>query len=803
MSFVPIIRDYIEVINSLSSNNVQLLEPIQFFKATGIYIIQTLKLGCIYLVTFQWLRDFTLLPINIPNLSLSLLNERIFLENPETTFFSFLEIPTLKQNSFFLGICNSFFLTLPISIVHILSIRRLYIKGIPSAVYSISGYIIGQLTFITFVLFGFQNIITPWFSFEPYNYIIGLILLFRIIYAMTQENLKEINGWTHKSYTTFFITSFVLAWCEQTSVFQYIGNISLNPNTSLLELSILDSMFTTVFQHIGYIVGLLFGCILFTLLWGYLLIQCKNYILKYTPLFVSSFIQQINRITFIVSIALSLSSIPFYGLDYLLTSPFGFVSQDKIFKNTVFDQYNIKDSVIGLGIASQFDSVDIDISPFDRGRYLLYPEKVFPFSFEDLNYRGEAEWTNRFDKVSTVTDSRAGFLSLAKILKKKNTSDQNTTNLNSSSNISAFPTISNFSTKDVDLQTSSVEGKDTRFNDWYTLDSSLSADDGPTLETTFSDGQDVSFPLDFTRIVSFEPGNIDLKIKQKYYSNQLYKSLLTLDIDLFLNRQPDKFKLNNSSELDLFTKRRILTSYYDSLRDYTKLPYSNNFENFFNGSKSFSNKVYNQQFKGTLRSLSRLFSLTSDPSQNKKQTNLILKFDQPLYQTKTYSSFHDELNEVKIDSLDLFINPLYSGWDENTRKFVITNKLLPRSETQSISINEQLKSNFIKSQTIPNVSNTTTIKFTAWPLSQEITNKGKTKSDMLFSTLYVPEAEFEGINDPAFETVSTLPLNWETIQRRSANAIGKTYENIFDYLAPQRGGFIWPGTKNTFFTRNK
>ena len=92
--------------------------------------------------------------------------------------------------------------------------------------------------------------------------------------------------------------------------------------------------------------------------------------------------------------------------------------------------------------------------------------------------------------------------------------------------------------------------------------------------------------MDFTRIVSFEPGNIDLKIKQKYYSNQLYKSLLTLDIDLFLNRQPDKFKLNNSSELDLFTKRRILTSYYDSLRDYTKLPYSNNFENFFNGSKS-------------------------------------------------------------------------------------------------------------------------------------------------------------------------------------------------------------------------
>jgi hypothetical protein len=278
---------------------------------------------------------------------------------------------------------------------------------------------------------------------------------------------------------------------------------------------------------------------------------------------------------------------------------------------------------------------------------------------------------------------------------------------------------------------------------------------------------------------------------------------LTLDIDLFLNRQPDKFRLNNSSELDLFTKRRILTSYYDSLRDYTKLPYSNNFENFFHGSKSFSNKVYNQQFKGTLRSLSRLFSLTSDPIQNKNKTNLILKFDQPLYQTKPYSSFHDELEDVTINSTDLFINPLYSGWDENTRKFVLTNKLLPRSETQSILINEQLKSKFIKSQSTKNISTTTKIKFTAWPLSQELTNQGKTKSEMVFSTLYVPESEFEGTNDPAFETVSTLPLNWETIQRRSANAIGKTYENIFDYLAPQRGGFVWPGTKNTLFTKNK
>jgi len=64
-----------------------------------------------------------------------------------------------------------------------------------------------------------------------------------------------------------------------------------------------------------------------------------------------------------------------------VTGPFGFVSQDRIFKNTIFDQYNIKDSVLGLGISSQFASVDIDVSPFDRGGYEVFPERTMPFAF--------------------------------------------------------------------------------------------------------------------------------------------------------------------------------------------------------------------------------------------------------------------------------------------------------------------------------------------------------------------------------------------------------------------------------------
>ena len=797
MSFVPVIRDYVEVVNTLSQNTGGFIQPIEFIRETAMYLFKTLQFGFVYIITLQWIHDFSLLPINIPQISISLFSENLFLDNPENSFFSFLEIPTIKQNSLFLGFFNSFFLTLPISIVHIISLRRLYIKGIPAATYSIAGYIIGQIFCIGCVLFGFRGIINSWFSFEPFNYIIGLILVFRVIYSMTQENLREIEGWNNPQYINFFITTFILAWCEQTSVLQYIGNLSLNPNASLLEVSALLPTFSSLIQHSFYLIGLLIGSTFFTIIWGLTFLLIKNCIITYTPIFISSFVQQINRGTFVIAIALSLSSIPFYGLDYLLTGPLGFVSQDKVFKNSVFDQYNIKDSVVGLGISSQFDSVDIDVSPFDRGRYTLYPEKVFPFSFEDLNYRGESEWTNRFDKVSTVTDSRAGFLSLSKILKKPNSTETSKIEQNLNQNI--LPPISTFSAKITPNTDLGLETKDTRFSDWYTLDQSLPAEEGPSIETTFSEGQDISFPLDFTRIASFEPGNIDLKIKQKYYSSQVYKNLLALDIDLFLNRQPNKFKLSSDQELDLFTKRRILTSYYDSLRDYSKLPYSVNFENFFNGSKSFTNKVYNQQFKGTLRSVSRLFSLTSSDDTNK----LVLKFDQPLYQKNPYSAFHEELDpNITISNTNLISAPLYGGWDEISRKFVLTNKLLPKSNTETIIIPETNKSSFTTINS--NTSFSKKIKFTTWPLTQEITNKGKTQSNIPFSTLYVPENEYEGANDPAFESLSTLPLNWETMQRRSASAIGKTYENIFDYLAPQRGGFIWPGTSNfnIKFTKN-
>jgi hypothetical protein len=822
MSFVTAIRDYVEILNHLSDSwsghehslvqgvnispeqaSLQLVPITEIVVKTLKYLFTTSQSTFIYILSFQWLRDFTLLPIIIPQISSAIFRETFFLESPANMFFFFFEIPSLRENTLLLGIFNSIFLTLPLSVIHILTIRRLFIKGIPAATFSIVGYLVGQWLFIGSVIFGLRNVLIPWLTFEPLSYLLGIIIIFRLVYSMTQENLRELPGWNQPQYINFFLTSFVLSWCEQTAVFQYLGNLSLAPTPSTLETLSSSHNF---FGHFFYIIGIAIGSLFFTFFWGIILIQLKNWCIRYTPLFLSSFIQTINTGSFVLAIGLSLSSVPFYGLDYLTTGPFGFVSQDKVFKNTVFDQYNVKDSVMGLGISSQFDSVDIDISPFDRGRYLVFPERTMPFAFEDLNYRGEFEWTTRYDKVSTVTDSRAGFLSLAKLFKKQKTDELGKVPQARDESQNSLSIKSQFASDTTSL-ISGIENNNSRFQEWYALDSTNSADDARPLESIFSEMQDTTFPLDFLRTASVEPGNIDLKIKQKYYSNPLYKNLLTLDIDLFLNRQPKTSRLNGEHELDLYTKRRMLTTYYDSLRDYAQLPYAADFAAFFEGSKSFSNKVYNQQFKGTLRSVCRLFSLTSDRDAllNREQGNqLVLKCDQPLYtfpNDPNFSSYHEELSsrtksEQKVSPfLANFVSgPLYAGWDEKLRKLIITNKFLPRTSAgYQVTIPQNVRNQFTNEKL--KISEKSKIKFTVWPLSKKVLEQGKNQASTIsYSTLYAPQSEFEAPGDPRFDTLSTLPANWETRNRRINIGLGKTYENIFDYLAPQRGGFVWPGT---------
>lgn len=807
MSFVTAIRDYVEALNAISESLGQNLTVTSFLSETLLYVLKTLQSGLLYIVSLQWIRDFTLLPIVLPQISSAIFKETFFLETPSKVFFEFLEIPDLHQNKFLLGFFNSFFLSLPFSIVHILSVRRLLIQGLPSGVYSIGGYLGGQILFLTFTVFGIRQILVPWLTLEPLNYILGLIVIFRMIYSMTQENLTESKGWFLPQYRGYFLTSFLLAWCEQSSIFQYLGNITLSSNVTLLESFSSNSSISSFLTHFLYIIGISCGCAIFTCFWGFLFLQVKNWCILYTPLFLSSFIQLINKTSFVLALGLSLSSIPFYGFDYIMTGPFGFLSQDILFKNTVFDQTRLKD-VGGVGLLSSPEStykyVDLDVAPFDRGDYLTAPDVSQPLSFEDLNYRGEFDWTTRNDKVSGISDSRSGFFTLSKVFKKQKktgTDSQYQSPLTETSKLNSF-----ISDKSEELDLSEIEANSeianrfTKFYDVYTADDELGL--GKFMKP-YQQVYTASFPSDYLRTDPVSEKEIEQKIKDKYYSNPVYKALLAADIDFFLKRQPQTFRVTADQEADLYTKRRILESYYDSLRKYSDLPYNEFFDSFFDGAKSFSNKVYNQQFKGTLRSVRRLFALRLD--QDSKPAQTLLKFDQPLYEFSekaAFSPYHEELiNQPKKPQNQFpfkndFVNqPLYAGWDEQLRKFVITNKFLPRTLAgYKVNIDNETRRKFSQDST----KQVQKIKFTAWPLSSQKVSVQKVESDIPYVTLFQPvDTKIqESLNIEG--DFSTLPSNLERLLRLQAQKgeIQDTHET-FESLAPKRGGFVWPG--NTKF----
>ena len=71
MSFVTVIRDYVETLNTISESTENTLTFSIFLSESVLYIFKTLQSFFLYIVTFRWLHDFSLLPIILPQLSQS------------------------------------------------------------------------------------------------------------------------------------------------------------------------------------------------------------------------------------------------------------------------------------------------------------------------------------------------------------------------------------------------------------------------------------------------------------------------------------------------------------------------------------------------------------------------------------------------------------------------------------------------------------------------------------------------------------------------------------------------------------
>lgn len=680
------------------------------------------------------------------------------------------------KTSFLSGFLNCFFLYFPLSPVQFIWLRRIIIEGLWAGRAATIGIIFGHLSLLGFCLFGFRDIINTWFGLEPFSYFLGIWLIFTVIFEMAHSPFRILKESQNKELLKIFLINFGLVWTDQSGLYQFFGNLSLHSGVSPIDFSFYNSEFSISFYFFGIIIGSFFWAYLISqgiLHFGYLFPSITQYPYSY-------WIRGFHYFCVISCITLTLTSFPYYGPDYLFTNPLGFLPQDNGFEAINLLKTNTRDTKKGrLGEKSSFASIDTDLSLFDRGRYAGGP--VVEFHIESLNYQEEYAWRSRFDRLSSRGLMRGGgglldqYLTtqlgpveeaLKKQRREKKRAQQIQKFENFTRKIQAEKDQKNepflvdnslIESEDLEDQEDQTEFEDLnrfvdqspndliedyeylieRFVENYTAEANKEDSEVPNLVdekmihfSAFSEMAKYGFDVfSMFEVVELDPVDEELakEIKEKFSENLIYRFLVNCDISNFLKRQPKEYKLTSQDEISLFEKRLALAEYYDTLRSYSQLPapFSDIFQPLFCGPKSYVNRIYNQQFKGTLKIVERLFSIHLEDDENipnitngntgseiQKETTQklpqeeiylklkkdpsVLKFDQPLYKKKFFyknplihEQFLDQM-QSSIQEADLFPFlqngkplPFFVGWDNQQRKFIVTNRLLTRQKTLS------------------------------------------------------------------------------------------------------------------------
>lgn len=764
MSVLPLaetLKNTIEVLNEIyEQNSGSGLQWILFLKLSWNIFLDWI----IYIFTFQWVNDFIQLPIFSPQGSESIFSD--LLNQPTKLANSSLNFPVLTDQTtsslgprevipnFVSGFCNCFFLYVPLSPVQWIWLRRIIIDSPWAGRVSTMGLIFGHLSLLGCCLFGFRDIINAWFGLEPLSYFLGIWFIFIVIFEMAHKPLILKKSQTKERLFKIFLISFGFVWTDQSGFYQYFGHLTLHNGVSLMDFSSFPQWENPKLSmyYLGIIVGSFFWTYIISqgvLRLGYLFPRLTRYKYPY-----SYWIRGFHNFCLISCITLTLTSFPYYGPDYLLTNPLGFFPQDSVFETTSLLKTDTKDVQKGrLGEKSSFASVDTDLSLFDRGRYAGGP--VVEFHFESLNYQQEYAWRSRFDRRGLTRGGglldqylTTQFGPVEEALKKQRREKKRAQQIQKLTNIQEsikgqspgraeefgqlMPSIISDENLNDDLSLDSspndlidnYEYLIERFVENYTAEANSEDPEVPDLVdekmidfSAFSEIAKYGFDL-FSMFEAVELNPVDEElardIKEKFSDNLVYKFLVHMDISHFLQRLPKEHQLTSQDEISLFEKRLALAEYYDTMRSYSQLPLSSIFQPLFCGPKSYVHRIYNQQFKGTLKIVERLFSIhleneenipSLDNEENQKSEVIysklkkepsVLKFDQPLYKSHFLEKnplIHEQLLEQMplstqtADSTPFLKEtkplPFFVGWNNEKRKFIVTNRLLTRQKTLS------------------------------------------------------------------------------------------------------------------------
>ena len=897
MSLITLIRDYVDVANSKEQLDGYTLWSLTYHSI--VFLLTVVKQAVFYCFTFNWLRDLSYFCLTPPLLLSSFTNVNgigfDFVDKPLSHLLAFSDSNYSNGIGFIIvGFFNGCFSCMHFSAAHLVTIQRMLVQGVPAGLSSAFGTAVGQFSFLACVLFGFRGLLFPWLALEPLHFFVGVGILLSVASTMAQDRRTVTVQWSNKgSLLIYFFTTFLLAWCEQTAVFQWMGNLSFGAEPTLLEtapnLGTINSVFGNVqflAQNISYLFAFFLGSVLGAFIIGFVLQRFLEFVLRQKGIAIYyGLVKQANLPLATLVFAFGFGSLPYYGFDYLITKGFGFVPHEPIFQQTFFSPVNLVSKTSQTKETSQGRLEDqlallftlegernksfaVDTTPFDDGQYLKANQKR-PQAFEDLNYRGEHLWTNRLSRISNIREqanqTQSSFLGpvfswMRSFLWGDGPTTERTreriidTSSKNSGLLSQHQVTNNQLIGSNDSYVDKVareagltpKGYKSQKEGVQSIDQIINKSKKPSddlLDFMFQGESnkrrkelspereqidnyvkefDRQFDKGFSNFYDTDPNSLievedqwqEKRIKDKCYTNPIYKFLLNTEIDSFLSRQPHSYLLSPQEENLLLKKRQLLSNYYDTLSLTNQVSNSEILGQFV--PKSYANVIYNHQFKGTLKVARRLFSVKREvigntntekinavsasqsrgvrqSRQETERKNRTVKFDQPLF-SKEYDNVqqivsHEELAVIQPykdlntsdqvitiapqldkkekkkvvvpDKENIFLleqaetSPLYAGWDDQLRKFTITNRFQSRALAGYTfsGFPTSYKESDGSSGSTESTQKTTI--FTTWPIPNPLVVKNKdgslTKQQNISENAYLEEIKNSYVDKVARE----------------------------------------------------
>nr|ALO63394.1 hypothetical chloroplast RF1 [Carteria sp. SAG 8-5] len=433
LSLVTSVKDYIEVVNKLVESDVNSISTYNDLGTLLTYFILSIKEFFGNFFSHIWS-----LPILIPDIASAMISEVSVLDKYFQNAFNFLETPasssiqidwrseidwqaTLgnnKQNVFLyalekfsLGFINSLFLWLPTSVSHVILLRRFVIQGLEIGYIAGLGTIAGNFIWIFSVIFGLRFFVIPWLSLDSLRYILGFFLLIKYMWDNYKEGrivLEDLSKWK------VFSLSMLLALTEQTSIYPFISNMSFGPQSSILETFSSKNLSEFVLIHGAYLSGILIGCLslLHFMCWFWENPAFKIYMWMLSSLKIStsSYYKFINFVFLYLTMICAICSIPYYGLDYSITNPLGFVHEDRMFgietrrpgqkplleSSFLYTKASDRNGRGKRGRRSRAERWKKRLDKYRAFDASLYDQGIYDlFTIEDLNYGFDRFWLRR------------------------------------------------------------------------------------------------------------------------------------------------------------------------------------------------------------------------------------------------------------------------------------------------------------------------------------------------------------------------------------------------------------------------